>query len=706
MKTRKIPHKTRSNPPQLQTSSVRPADTLNVQPPGHVSLSFLHSLVDSISLPIMVIGADRQIKFINSAAEIIFGYRAKHYPIGTDCYTFMFDYNLSSSCIEFGKTCPLVECSETMGTLRTEYCLEAEDDVPQYYEIISSPIFNEEGKFLGVVQVFYDITDWKLFEKWLQAAQEGSDHLLRERTAKLLESNKSLRREVQERQQTEMALLRATKRSELLYRVIPSAIFTVDLERRVTSWNDKAEALTGYSREEMVGQPCSKFTLYPCTAGCRVYSDNTVKPIVGCERIIRTKDGQRRIVSVNAELLHDDDGNVVGAVESFEDVTNIKMSEAQLSSERDKLKSMLSAMGHAMHIITLDFDIEYQNDIAVKAFGNIVGNKCYWFYKELRKPCEKCLMHEAIQSNSIRHAELVLSNKRFYDISYAPFKDVDGQVKVLSLLRDITEEKKMQAEAMRAVQLASVGELAAGVAHEINNPINGIINYAQIIQDEATDNEILVKFSEKIIREGERVASIVSNLLSFARQQDEDSEKIYMDQVIYDAIDLIRHQLSKNCILLEVNLQDDLPPVFGHHQQLQQVFLNLFSNARFALNQRFAGKDPQKKIIITGTVIERENNRFIRIIFQDLGTGIPQEIVQKIFEPFFSTKMTGEGTGLGLSISREIISKHEGCLHVESEPGKYTSMIVDIPVYDGDRPKYLRFGKVPVQFPRKKVRKS
>jgi PAS domain S-box-containing protein len=694
MKTKKISHQTRSNPPPPppKESSARSVDPHS---PEHITLPFLHSLVNSISLPVMVIGADRQVKFINSAAEIIFGYRAKRYPVGTDCFTFMYDYNLASSCVEFGRTCPLIECRETMGTLRTEYCLETEDDVPQYYEIISSPIINEGGEFFGVVQVLYDITDWKLFEKWLQAAQEGSDHLLRERTAKLLESNKSLRREVQERQQTEMALLRATKRSELLYRIIPSALFTVDLERRVTSWNDKAATLTGYSREDMVGQPCSKFALYPCTAGCRVYSDNTVKPIVGCERIIRTKDGQRRIVSVNAEFLHDDDGNVVGAVESFEDVTNIKMSEAQLSSERDKLKSMLSAMGHAMHIITLDFDIEYQNDIAVQAFGDIVGKKCYQFYKDLRQPCEKCLMHEAIQSNSIRHTELVLSNKKFYDISYAPFKDIDGQVKVLSLLRDVTEEKMVQAEAMRAVQLASVGELAAGVAHEINNPINGIINYAQIIQDEASENEILAEFSEKIIREGERVATIVSNLLSFARQQDEDSEKIYMDQVVYDAVDLIRYQLSKNCILLELNISDEMPPVFGHHQQLQQVFLNLFSNARFALNQKYAGKDPQKKIIITGKVIDREQKQFIRVIFQDMGTGIPKEIVQKIFEPFFSTKMTGEGTGLGLSISRQIITKHGGFLEVESEPGKYTKMIVDIPVYD-NRPRFLRFGKVSV----------
>ena len=158
----------------------------------------------------------------------------------------------------------------------------------------------------------------------------------------------------------------------------------------------------------------------------------------------------------------------------------------------------------------------------------------------------------------------------------------------------------MRAETMRAVQLASVGKLAAGVAHEINNPINGIINYAQIIKDEAGESEVLYDISSKIIMEGERVANIVSNLLSFARQQDETFSKVIIRDVIQDATDLIKHQLTKNCVLIEMDLPEELPPILGHYQQLQQVFLNLFGNARFALNQKFSGKDPDKKIIITG----------------------------------------------------------------------------------------------------------
>lgn len=647
-----------------------------------ISGTYLQSLVENISMPIIVIGTDMRVKFINPAAEIIFGEKARENPVGTFCYSFMFDHE--SSCAELGKNCPLAECRETSGTVKTEFRLDADEDFPRYYEIIATPLYNNDGMVIGIVEMFNDITDWKLFEKWLKAAQQDSEHQLRDRTAKLLETNKSLRREVQERQRTEKALLQARKRSELLYHVIPSAIFTVDLEKNITSWNDKAEALTGYMRDEIVGKPCNTFALYPCTDKCGMYSDSIVKPIVGRECIIRTKSGESRIISKNGDFIVDDDGNVTGAVESFEDITNIKKYEEQLRSERDKLQGMLSSMGQGMHILSPDYSIEYQNEDARDAFGDCRAARCFTVYREMNVPCENCLMHAAIETETVQRTEILLSNGKCFAQSYTPFMDVDGQTKVLVLLRDITEEKLLQAETMRAVQLASVGELAAGVAHEINNPVNGIINYAQIIQDEAGDNETMAKISQKIIREGERVATIVSNLLSFARQQDEESEKINLSDAVYDAIDLIRHQLSKNCILLEVFLPADLPLIFGHHQQLQQVFLNLFNNARFALNQRYAGKDPQKKIIIDGMVVAKEDGNYVRIIVKDLGTGISEDKVQKIFEPFFSTKTTGEGTGLGLSISREIIAKHRGHLQVDTVCGQYTSMIVDIPVDNDD----------------------
>ncbi|GAB4345203.1 MAG: hypothetical protein Kow0089_22170 [Desulfobulbaceae bacterium] len=644
---------------------------------------FLETLVNSISLPLVVVGEDMRIRYVNTAASILFREKSGDAPVGRRCYNFMFGHE--QSCVRLGKCCPLVDCREGSGTIKTEFKMDNGEDFPRYYEIIATSLYNEDGTFFGIVELFNDITDWKLFEKWLKAAQKDSENLLRERTAKLLESNKHLRQEVLERQRTEAELLRARKRSELLYRVIPSAIYTVDLNRRITSWNDKAEALTGYSREEIVGKPCSVFAMFPCTEKCGIYSPSIPKPIMGRECVIRRKDGQRRIISKNGDFLLDDDGNVIGAVESFEDITDIKKVEEQLVSEHDKLKAMLAAMRQGMHILTPDYTIEFQNDEAKAALGERFGEKCYRVYRNRDEPCEDCLMRKAAETDSIQRTELLIGPNRYYGQSYTPFMDVDGRAKALVLLRDITEEKLLQAETMRAAQLASVGQLAAGVAHEINNPINGIINYAQVIQDEVEGDPVLADITEKIIREGERVAGIVSNLLSFARQKEDRTEEIRIGDVIRDAVDLIRYQLTKNCIILEMDIPDDLPPVFGHYQRLQQVFLNLFSNARFALNQRYDGRDPEKKILVRGELVKEDSGRIVRVVFEDRGTGIPAARLDRIFEPFFSSKVQGEGTGLGLSISREIVAMHGGTMRVESREGAYTRMIIDLPAHEEGR---------------------
>jgi len=149
--------------------------------------------------------------------------------------------------------------------------------------------------------------------------------------------------------------------------------------------------------------------------------------------------------------------------------------------------------------------------------------------------------------------------------------------------------------------------------------------------------------------------------------------------VIDDALALIKHQLQKDGIRIVVEMAADLPGVEVNRQQLQQVFLNLFSNARHALNQRYQTKDNAKRLEIRGTTVTIDGRPYVRITVTDYGTGISPEIIGNIFDPFFSSKKPGEGTGLGLSISHGIIREFKGFLHVESEPGRFTSMMVDLP---------------------------
>lgn len=262
----------------------------------------------------------------------------------------------------------------------------------------------------------------------------------------------------------------------------------------------------------------------------------------------------------------------------------------------------------------------------------------------------------------------------------------DGDTIFIIMARDITEEEVHKAEALRAGQMAAIGELAAGVAHEINNPINGVINYSQVLldsMDEGSDNTSRDLLS-RIIKESERVAIIVRNLLAFARQRDEVVGELQIRSVLVECVELLLYQFNKDGISVEIDVPEDLPCLQGNPQQLHQVFLNLLTNARYALNQRYKGQNPDKRIAIRSRLVSPGGRPFIRTTVTDWGIGIPQNIIDRIFDTLFTTKPPGEGTGVGLSISKGLVRDHEGHLTLESTPGDHTTATVDLPV---------RFGK-------------
>jgi len=261
-----------------------------------------------------------------------------------------------------------------------------------------------------------------------------------------------------------------------------------------------------------------------------------------------------------------------------------------------------------------------------------------------------------------------------------------GQDRLLiATIRDITEEKIRETEALRAGQLAAIGELAAGVAHEINNPINGIINYTQILLDDRDPNhpnaEMHGDFMARIIKEAQRVAVIVRNLLSFARQQDETLKDVRIEEVIEDSVALLKHQFHQQGIHLTLDVPRDLPFLRGNPQQMQQVIINLLTNAAYALDQRYPGQSTQdKKLEIKSACITLEGRKTLRTTITDWGSGIEQDVIDHIFDTLFTTKPPGKGTGLGLSISKGIVRDHRGSLSLKSKPGGPTVATLDLPV--------------------------
>jgi len=274
-----------------------------------------------------------------------------------------------------------------------------------------------------------------------------------------------------------------------------------------------------------------------------------------------------------------------------------------------------------------------------------------------------------------------------------PVKDETGKITgILGIFWDITEKIQLQMEATRSRHMASLGELAAGVAHEINNPINGIINYAQILANKSGEQSKEKDIANRIKKESIRIANIVKSLLSFAMPGEYHNVKksVHVEEILTDTFILTEAQIYKEGIEMKLNLPKTLPEITVNAQQIQQVFLNLLSNARYALNEKYKEGHENKVIEISGEKITQKDIPCVRITFADHGIGIPANMLDKVMDPFFTLKPKGIGTGLGLSICHRIISEHGGKLTIESVEGEFTKLIIVLPaVVGGSIPDFL-----------------
>jgi PAS domain S-box-containing protein len=277
----------------------------------------------------------------------------------------------------------------------------------------------------------------------------------------------------------------------------------------------------------------------------------------------------------------------------------------------------------------------------------------------------------------------------YVDVIVVPtrYNDKNGD---LVFARDITErkqhqqkEQELEAQLRQQQKLEAIGTLAGGVAHEINNPLNGIMNYAQLILDASVKDSSSETYSREIVHETERISVIVKNLLQFSRQEKQSHSYASIYDIINQTISLVNTIIKKDQIRLDISLDEDLPDIKCRSQQIQQVIMNLLTNARDALNEKYPDYDASKVIRLRCSQYQSEGRRWLRLTVQDYGAGIPPELRERIYEPFFSTKPKETGTGLGLSISYGIVSEHHGRLTFESEVGKYTKFILELPVDNG-----------------------
>ena len=270
----------------------------------------------------------------------------------------------------------------------------------------------------------------------------------------------------------------------------------------------------------------------------------------------------------------------------------------------------------------------------------------------------------------------------------------DRESLIIMILRDLSESKRLEAEKeemqrqlFESSKLASIGELSAGVAHEINNPLNCIINFAQLLKDETPDRtEIERRSIDGIIEEGGRINRIVRDLLTFARRDSHELARVRIEETISTSASLFGHQLEKDGITVEIDVDESLPAVQADGSRLRQVVVNMISNAHHALKS--ARHDAKLFRITARAVTKSEGKPVVRLEFFDNGTGISQEHLDKIFDPFFTTRRASGGTGLGLSLSFGIIRDYGGTITVESVEGSHTRFTIELPTVESVEAEY------------------
>lgn len=298
---------------------------------------------------------------------------------------------------------------------------------------------------------------------------------------------------------------------------------------------------------------------------------------------------------------------------------------------------------------------------------------CYRALFRRNSPCAECCVTEVLRSGSSAHRQERRRSQAGvieWEIYAFPIGEAGGRATHVALLEvDITEKRHLEALLIQAEKLAAIGQLAAGIAHEINNPLTAIIANAQMLQRDLPPHSDWQESVDLIARAGARAAQIVRNLLDFARKDERRLSLTDVHETLQRALELVHHEVASRGVHLEFAPDPTLPPILANQDGLQSVWLNLLLNALDALDKTPA----------TITVRTSQVPGAVVVSVSDNGKGIPSDDLNRIFEPFFTTKTAGQGTGLGLSVCHRIVAQHGGRIGVESQLGLGSTFTVTLP---------------------------
>jgi PAS domain S-box-containing protein len=468
---------------------------------------------------------------------------------------------------------------------------------------------------------------------------------------------------------------------------IPSGLYVVDREMQIVYWNPAAERITGFTAGETVGQHCSFLQGLPCTDSCGLYNDNIPKPIIGARCTIVTKSGKTVHLLKNMEYLRNADGEVIGGIESFTDVsrqnaleeslreqaasleTRVKERTAELKQSEARFRSVLDTMDDMAYIATEEYVLTFMNRAMKEAFGDRVGDTCFETLHNNSTVCSWCPMGKVFRHRTVRDERQLGNQGRIYEIVHSPLPDEDGLQQKLAVCRDITERKKAELDLREANR--ELDAFTHSISHDLRGILSPVVTYMDFLRmtySEVLDEQILQILGD-VERQSERAIALLDDLLDLAKVShikpgDHPTDVNIIVSEIMNELDLGNsdHPQVKT---------DELPQTWLPETLVYQVFSNLLRNAcRYAPG----GRTP----IEVGSW--EEGNR-VTYFVRDHGPGIPYQERETVFDIFYRGKTSKDtlGNGVGLAIVRKIALRCHGEVWVEQTPGGGATFCISLP---------------------------
>jgi PAS domain S-box-containing protein len=499
-----------------------------------------------------------------------------------------------------------------------------------------------------------------------------------------------------EHNRTEETLRQSEERYRTIVEEMEEGYFEVDLAGNYTFFNDVMCQETGYSREELMGMNYRIYTPKENVKNVfKTYNEvyQTGEPRRWYPMINIRKDGTSIFTEDSIFLLRSATGEKIGFRGISRNVTERKRADEALKQSEERYRTILQEMDEGYYEVDLAGNYTFINDVICAKLGYTreeltgMNYRVYTPEEDVRSIYK--VYNEVYRTGKTRRWYPIVNickdgTRIFLENSILPIRNSESKITGFrGISRNVTERKRMEQERLQleqkaqfASRLASVGEMASGIAHEINNPLTGVIGYAQLLLQEDLPENIR-KDVETINDGAKRVANVIQRLLAFARQSEPQRTYVNINDVVATTLELRGYHLQTSNIEVTTELPPDLPLTVADAGQLQQVFLNLIVNAETEMK---LARGSGKLIVKTQQV-----DNVIRISFKDDGPGIAEENLEKIFDPFFTTRQVGQGTGLGLSVCYGIVLQHGGRIYAESKSGKGALFIVELPMITEDK---------------------